>query len=410
MEYKQANPDGFQYTWFTQHYRQWLRHVDVVMRQEHRAGEKLFIDFAGDRIPIVDRATGRITPAELFVAVLGASSYIYAEAVESQKLACFLDAHVNAFEFFEGAPQILVPDNLKSGVIQPHPYEPVLNRSYQELATHYNCAIIPARIKKPRDKAKVEAGVLMAQRWLIASLRNVTFFTLAEANAAIRQKLGWINNRPFKKLPGSRKSAFEELDRPALRPLPATRYEFATWKVATVNIDYHVEVDHHWYSVPYQLAGQRLEIRSTVNTVEAFLRSRRVASHVRSAVAGRHTTDPAHMPESHRRYLQWTPGRLITWASKTGPATAQVVKTILDSRPHPEQGFRSCLGIFRLGREYGSERLEAASRRALAVQALSQRSIASILKTGLDRQPLEQPAPQRPEIDHENVRGSNYYQ
>ena len=278
------------------------------------------------------------------------------------------------------------------------------------MAAHYGCAVIPARPYKPRDKAKVEAGVLIVERWIIAALRNRTFFSLAEANAAIRERLAWLNARPFKKLEGSRASLFAALDRPALRPLPERAYEYATWKGAKVNIDYHVEWERHYYSVPYQLVGEHADVRATAVTVEVFVRGRRVASHLRSAAVGRHTTEPAHMPESHRRHLEWTPGRLVAWGERTGPATGALVAAILRSRPHPEQGFRSCLGIFRLGRRHGEARLEAACARALAVGALSYRSVDSILKGGLDRAPLPGPAPVRVTRSHPNVRGPGYYE
>lgn len=409
-EYKQGAPEGYQYSQFCRHYRLWQRHLDAVMRQEHRAGEKLFVDFAGTKIPIIDRKTGTVTQAELFVAVLGASNYTYAEALPSQELPYWIAGHVHAFEYLGGCPQIVVCDNLRSGVTRAHRYEPELNRTYQEMAAHYRVAVIPARAGKPRDKAKVEAGVLITERWIIASLRNRRFFSLAEANAAIRERLQWLNQRPFKKLPGSRLSQFEEIDRPALRPLPDRPYEFAIWKTAGVNIDYHVEVERHWYSVPYQLVGERCDVRSTTTTVEVFHRGRRVASHLRSYQPHRYTTEPAHMPDSHRRYSQWSPSRIIHWADKSGPATGQLVRSILESRPHPEQGFRACLGILRLGTRYGEDRLEAASRRALAVRAFSFRSVESILKNGLDRQPLPAPVPDTLTRHHHNLRGAAYYQ
>jgi transposase len=409
QEYKERHPDGFQYSWFAEHYRRWARTLDVVLRQEHRAGEKLFVDFAGRTIPIVESTTGAISQAPFFVAVLGASNYTYAEALPSGELPQWIAAHVHAFEYFGGVPQIVVPDNPRVGITRAHRYEPEPNRTYQEMAEHYRCAIIPARPRKPRDKAKVEAGVLIAERWILASIRNLTFFSLNDANAVIAERLEWLNDRPFKKLPGSRRSLFESLDRPALHPLPNRPYELGIWKTAKVSIDYHLEVDGHHYSVPYQLTGERCEVRLGTGTVEIFCHGRRVASHLRSRRTGGFTTDAAHMPESHRRHLEWTPSRLIRWAEETGPATAQLVEGILASRPHPEQGFRSCLGIFRLGRTYGSDRLEAACQRALALQAFSYRSVQSILKTGLDRQPLLIPVPEPERREHANVRGAEYY-
>lgn len=415
LEYKETFPDGYAYSQFCELYGRWRLHLDVVMRQVHKAGEKLFVDYPGRRIPIYDGSNGEVSfEAELFVAVLGASSYLFAEATRSQELIHWIDAHCHAFEFYGGCPAVVVPDNLRSGVTRAHRYEPEVNATYLEMASHYGVAIIPARSYKPRDKAKVEAGVLLVERWIMARLRNERFTSLGEANLAIAKLVEWVNARPFKKIDGSRKSLFEELDRPALRPLPAQRYEFASRKTATVNIDYHVQVlvgpkVRHYYSVPYKLAGEKVEIRVAASVVEIFHRHRRVASHLR-AFTGGFTTDPSHMPESHRRHAQWTPSRIISWATKTGPHTAEMVEAVMADRPHPEQGFRSCLGIMRLGDRYGSERLEKACQRALRVKSLSYRSIESILKTGLDRQPLPGETPQRTHPPHTNVRGSDYYQ
>lgn len=411
MEYKERHPDGYQYTQFCRRYRAWQGRLDLVMRQEHRAGEKLFVDFAGMTLPIVDPETGEVWQAQLFVAVLGASNYTYAEALASQALPDWISGHVHALEAFGGCPRLIVPDNLRSGVTQAHRYEPELNRTYEEMAGHYGAAVIPARARKPRDKAKAEQGVLLAERWVLAALRHRTFFSLAEANAAIAERVAWLNARPFKKLPGSRQSMFEDLDRPALRPLPARPYEYAEWKTAKVNIDYHVEVDRHWYSVPYQLVGERCDIRVSARVVEVLHRGRRVASHRRSHERGRFTTQPEHMPEAHRRHAEWTPGRIVAWAERTGPATAGLVAAIMAGRPHPEQGFRSCLGIMRLARRYGDARLEAAAARALAIRALSYRSVESILKAGLDGLPLPGAEPVTTTIgDHANVRGARYYE
>jgi transposase len=411
LEYRERHPDGFGYSWFCQTYRAWRGRLDLVMRQEHHAGEKLFVDFAGQTLPIVDPTSGEVWQAQLFVAVLGASSYTYAEALAGQTLPDWISGHVHAFEALGGSTRIIVPDNLRSGVSQAHRYEPELNRTYAELAAHYGCAVIPARSGKPRDKAKVEAGVLQAERWILAALRDRTFFSLAEANAAVAERVAWLNERPFRRLPGSRQTMFEELDRPALRPLPARPYEYAEWLTAKVNIDYHVEVERHWYSVPHQLVGQRLDIRITAGTVEVLHKGRRVASHPRSREQGRFTTLPEHMPEAHRRHAEWTPGRIVAWAERTGPATADLVAAIMAGRPHPEQGFRSCLGIMRLGRRYGEARLEAACARALAIRGLSYRSVESILKAGLDGLPLPGDEPDSPSIGlHANVRGATYYE
>jgi transposase len=410
LEYREDHPDGFGYSWFCQTYRAWQGRLDRVMRQEHRAGEKLFVDFAGMTLPITDPDSGEVWQAELFVAVLGASNYTHVEALASQALPHWIGAHVRTFEALGGCPAIVVPDNLRSGVTSPHRYEPVINRSYAEMAAHFGCAVIPARPFRPRDKAKAEQGVLLAERWVLAALRQRTFFSLGEANAAIAERVAWLNARPFKKLPGSRLELFETIDRPALRPLPAQRYEYAEWKTAKVNIDYHLEVGRHWYSVPHGLVGSHCDIRVTAGIIEVFHRGHRVASHPRNGQQGRFTTEPAHMPEAHRRHAAWTPGRIVAWAEKTGPATGLLVTAIMASRPHPEQGFRSCLGIMRLGHRYGEARLEAAAARAFAVRAHSYRSVESILKAGLDGQPLPGTEPVTTIGHHANVRGPAYYE
>ncbi|MGC2174561.1 MAG: IS21 family transposase [Acidimicrobiales bacterium] len=410
FEYREIHPDGYGYSQFCQRYRDWRRRRDVVMRQDHKAAEKMFVDFPGLTIPIYDPKTLEIAfKAELFVAVLGASSYLFAEALRSQQLEHWVGAHVHAFEFFGGVSEVVVSDNLRSAVTRAHRYEPDLNATYQELATHYGTALIPARPYKPRDKAKVEAGVLLAERWIIAVLRHRRFTSLAELNEVIAGLVERLNTRPFKKLEGSRASLFAELDQPALRALPPTRYEFATWRLAKVNIDYHVEVDHHYYSVPYQLAGQVVEVRLTNSVVEVFSQHRRVASHLRSYQRGRHVTDAAHMPDSHRRYLEWTPGRIVAWAEKNGPSTAAFVEALMASRPHPEQGFRSALGVMRLAKKYSPERLEAACERGLALRSFSYKSIESMLSHGLDQRPLRAASP-RTHVAHRNIRGPNYYQ
>jgi len=409
QEHKSQYPNSFQYSWFCDQYRDWNGKLDLVMRQQHRAGEKLFVDYAGQTAEVVDRTTGEVRSAQVFVAVLGASSYTFAEATWSQQLSDWTGSHVRAFEFFGGVAEVIVPDNLKSGVTKAHRYEPDLNPTYLDLANHYGTAVMPARVRRPKDKGKAESGVQLVERWILAALRNRTFFSLRELNQAISKLLVRLNERPFKKLPGCRKEAFESLDKPALRPLPMSPYEFAQWKKARVHIDYHVEVDGHYYSVPHQLVKKELDVRFTATTVECFHKRERVASHVRSTLKGRHTTVAEHMPKSHREYAEWTPQRLIRWAEKTGPATAGVIQQILQRRSYPQQGFRSCLGIMRLTKGYGDERLEAACRRALTIGALSYKSIESILKRGLDR--LSPPQQQELDlsVDHDNIRGADYY-
>lgn len=413
-EYKATHPQGYQYTWFCQQYRAWVAHTDVVMRQTHRVGEKVFVDYAGPTVPIVDRATGELRQAQVFVAVLGASNYTYVKATWTQGLDDWLMAHVRAFAFFGGVPEIVVPDNLKAGVQTPHRYEPDLNPSYLELAAHYSVAVIPARVRKPRDKAKAESGVLVVERWILARLRHRTLFSLDELNTVIRALRDALNQRAFKKLPGSRRHWFATLEQPALRPLPEEPYMLARWKKARVNIDYHIDVERHYYSVPYTLARREVEVRLTATTVEVFHQRQRVACHRRDPRPGRHTTVTAHMPKAHREYAEWTPERLVRWANQTGPHTAALVERILATRRHPQQGYRSCLGILRLGKAYGADRLEAACQRALAIGGLSYKSIESILKHGLDQQGLPDPGAPHPSVPaiplHANVRGARYYQ
>ena len=338
IEYRETHPDGYAYSQFCELYRHFRRSVDLVMRQEHKAGEKLFVDFPGARIPIYDEASGEMVfEAELFVAALGASSYLYAEAIRSQELLYFVTAHVHTFEALGGVPEICVCDNLRSGVTRPHRYEPDVNATYAEMAAHYGVTIIPARSYKPRDKARAEGGVLLAERFIIARLRNARFTSLSALNAEICRLVSFINERPFRKIDGSRASLFTSLDRPALRPLLATRYEFATFRRAKVGLDYHLEVraDRHFYSVPHALVGEKVDLRLSASTVEVFFRHRRVASHVRAHRPG-FTTDPAHMPDAHRRHGEWTPSRIVSFAEKTGPATAKLVAEVMARRRHPE--------------------------------------------------------------------------
>lgn len=410
QEYRAVYPEGYQYSRFCDLYRAWRGKQSVVMRQTHRAGEKLFVDYAGQTVGIVDPQSGELREAQIFVAVLGASNYAYAEATWTQSLPDWIASHVRTFHHLNGVVEILVPDNTKVGVTSPHLYEPDLNATYQDMARHYNVAVVPARVRRPKDKAKVEAGVQIVERWILARLRHRTFFSLDELNRAIAELLFDLNNRPFQKLPGSRRSLFEELDRPALRPLPVEPYEYAEWKKARVHIDYHVEVDRHFYSVPYQLVGQELDVRLTANTVEMFHKGKRVASHKRSHRVGGYTTLADHMPAAHRHYAEWTPERLVRWAGEAGGAVSKLVEAILSSRPHPQQGFRSCLGIMRLGKTYGHERLEAACRRALHLKSYRYKSVESILKNGLENRPLPgSRAPAGPVIRHTNVRGAEYF-
>jgi transposase len=410
-EYRGVHPHGYGYSRFCELYQRWRRTQEVVLRQEHRAGEKLFVDYAGKTIAVQDPGTGERRDAQLFVAVVGASSYTFAEATWTQGLADWIGSHIRAFEFLGGVTEIVVPDNLKSGVTKTCRYEPGVNVTYEEMAGHYGVAVVPARPRKPRDKAKVEAGVLLVERWILASLRKRTFFSLGEVNEAIADLLTRLNQRPFRKREGSRQSLFATLDQPALRALPTERYQYGEWKTARVNIDYHVEFGNHFYSVPYALTQQEVEMRATALTVEIFHRGVRVASHLRSSVQYRATTRHEHRPKSHQKHLEWTPSRLIDWARTIGPATAEVFDRIMASKRHPEQGYRSCLGILRLGSQYPKERVEAAARRAVTMNACTYQSVKSMLQHHLDALVPETDSVNatKPPLDHPNLRGPEYF-
>ena len=409
QEYKAVNPEGYQYSQFCELYRRWRGLLGVWMRQDHRAGEKLFVDYAGQTVEVINADTGEVKEAQIFVAVLGASSYTFAEAAWSQSLPDWIGSHERAFGFFGGVPELVIPDNLKSGVSKACRYEPDLNPTYQDMANHYGAAVIPARVRKPKDKAKVESGVLVVERWILARLRKRTFFSLDELNRAIRGLLEDLNNRSMQKLGRSRRELFEKLDRPALGPLPLIPFQYAEWKKAKVNIDYHIELDGHYYSAPYQLTGKQLDVRFSARIVECFHKGKRVASHRRSFKTGRHTTIAEHMPRSHREHLKWTPERLLNWAAKTGPACEAMAKAIMESRSHPLQGFRSVLGIMRLAKTYGDERLEAACQRALDINAKSFSSVKSILNNNKDKEKSPQISQPMLPIEHQNIRGNGYY-
>jgi transposase len=409
-EYRAAHAEGYGYSRFCHYYQRWKQQRDLVMRQEHHPGEKLFVDWAGATIPIYDPETGAIYQAPLFVAVLGASNYTYAEATWSQELQHWIGAHVRAFGFFGGCPKLVIPDNTKTGVTRACRYDPDLNPTYQEMALHYGVGVVPARPYKPRDKAKVEVGVQIAQRWIVAALRHRKFFSLQELNLAIGELLEKLNHRPFQKRPGSRHSLFLELDRPALRPLPEQGFDLSTWSQATVNIDYHIQFDHSFYSVPYTLARKTVEVRATPATIEIFHQGMRVASHARAHKPYTARTHPEHRPRSHQAHLEWPPSRIVHWASTVGPHTAEVVEKILAAYPHPEMGYRSCLGIIRLSDRYSAARVEAAAQRALLSGAVRYKSLESILRRCLDQQPLTAPAAEERNTTHDNIRGAEYFQ
>ena len=408
-EYRGQHPDGYGYSAFCEHYRRWVGRLSPVMRQRHAAGERMFVDYSGTRMAVIDPTTGAARPAEIFIAVMGASNMTYVEASWSQALPDWIGAHTHAFAAFGAVPTLVVSDNLKSGVIRACFYEPQINRSYAEMAAHYGTAILPARPYKPRDKAKVEGAVLLVQRWIIARLRNRQFFSLEELNAAIRDEVARLNARVSRHLGASRQQLFETLDRPAMQPLPPEPFTHADWRQTTVGLDYHVRLEGHHYSVPHDLLRQKLWARLTACTVEIFRAGKRVACHRRAAPGDTGaTTLNEHRPASHRRHAETTPDQLRERAARIGPATAILIDVILRDRPHPEQGFRSCLGILRLARSYAPERVEAACDRALAINTRTMASVKSILINRLDGRPPDRPAEATP-ITHANIRGAKFF-
>lgn len=408
-EYRAIYPDGYGRTQFFERYRAYAKTVDPVMRFTHKAGEKLFVDFSGVRPGYVNRETGEVIEAELFVAVMGASDFTFAVATDNQQIPNWLKAHVAAFEYLGGCPDCVVPDQLKSAVKTSCRYDPEINPAYASLADHYGVAVVPARPGKPRDKAKVENGVLNAQRRILAALRNRTFFSLAELNAAIAGELEKFNDRPLQGIGKSRRQLLEELDRPVLKPLPAQRFELHEWKKAGVNIDYHIDVNRSFYSVPYTLIGKEVEACLTATTVEVFHNGERVASHRRTYRKGEYVTLDAHRPPKHLKYLQWTPERLRRWGENIGPQTGAMIAAIVTGTAHSEHAYRKCLGLLRLDKTYGTDRLELACARALRLGAIGYQSVKNILKKGLEAaDPPEDQEPSLP-LDHDNVRGSAYY-
>ena len=404
-EYKTAHPDGWQYSVFCDQYRRWLARQELVLRQEHLPGDKLFVDYAGQTVPIVDRHTGEIRAAQIFVAVLGCSNYSHAEATWTQGAADWLGSHVRALESFGGVPRAIVPDNLKSGVHKAHRYEPALNPAYQDLAEHYRVAILPARVRKPRDKAKVEVGVLVVERWILARLRNRTFFSLGELNGAIRALLERLNTRPFKKLAGCRRSRFEELERAVLRPLPVRAYEFGEWRQAKVHPDYHIEVGRAYYSVPYALIGERVEVRLTAHGVEVFHAGRLVAAHARASERGQRSTRRAHRPAGHVAIIERTLEYTLARAAAIGVATAELIRQQAGRRLHPEETLRSAQGILRLARDFSAAQLERACERALALRCYSYRAVRTLIET-----PAAPAVQAALDLPHANLRGPGYFQ
>lgn len=409
QEYKELHPDGYQISQYSNIYKQFKKTVDVSMRMDHKAGEKAFSDFAGTTLPIVDPRTGVVTFAHLFVCTLGASSFTFARLFWNETAESWCNGHALAFEYFQGCPEVIVPDNPKPVITKSCPYEPDVNPSFAQMAAHFDVVVIPARVRHPKDKAAVESAVGFATRVILAVLRNRTFFSLGEANQAVFELLKKLNARPFKKLPGSRLSRFEEIDKPALKPLPSEKYQFEQIQKASVHIaDYHVEFEKCWYSVPFHYRGREVEIRASVNTVEIFLRGKRIASHVRHISDGKRTTVKEHRPKNHQDYGEWPPERLVRWATQIGPETKVLVEKILAERKHPEQGYRSCFGILRKAKEVGNQRLNAAAGRALAINACSLKSINSILKFSMENRPLPEKPPQLIVL-HDNIRGKESF-
>lgn len=415
QEYRQNHPDdGYSYAQFCHRYLQWLGCQQRSMRQIHRAGEKLFVDYCGPTMAIVNPDTGEMRSAQIFVAVLGASNYTFACASWSQKQVDWLHAHVKAFEFFGGVPEMVVPDNLKSAVRKTHRYEPEINPSYQQLAAHYQTVIVPARPYKPKDKAKAEVAVQIVERWIMARLRHQTFFTLSSLNQAISLLLTDLNLRPFKKLPGTRRSQFEQLDQPVLRDLPTQAYLYTEFKQARVHIDYHIEYDKHYYSVPHHLVKQTVEVQASNSTLAIYANGQRVASHPRRYSKGAHSTCPEHMPDSHQAIHDWSPDRFLSWAGDIGAQTREVVNHLLQEKRHTEQSYRRILALLSNAKKYGRERLNKACGRALLINSPTRSSVESILKQGLDQVTVELTDSTTQEelcLDHhENLRGKDYYQ
>lgn len=407
-EYSQDNPHALSYSRFCFHYRQWKAKQPRSMRQTHKAGDKVFVDYSGQTVDVIDPETGEVRSAEIFIGVLGASNFSFAYASWSQQLPDWIDAQVRMFEYFGCVPALVVPDNLKSAIHKSCRYEPDTNPAYNEFIAHYNTAVLPARPYHPKDKAKVECGVQLVQRWILARLRNHTFVGLGELNAEIKKLLDVLNNKPFQKMPGSRRCAFESIDRPAMRPLPQQRYEYRRYKKARVNIDYHVELDGHYYSVPYQYCKEHIDLWYSNTHLVCYRQGKCIAQHAISQRKGGHSTIKEHMPTRHQKHMSWTPGRFLNWAKDIGPYTLHITEYLLNSKPHPEQAYRACLGLLNLAKRYGKHRLEAACAYGWKSGARSRRSIASILENGMDTQRYQEPTEFNLGV-HANVRGSDYY-
>jgi len=416
-EYQADNPKGYKYSQYCHLYKKWKKKLRVSMRQTHRAGEKMFVDYCGGTVEIKNRALETVSEAQIFVCVLGASNYTFAEAHIKQDLAHWLGGHIRGFEFFGGVPEVVIPDNLKAGVKSPCRYEPSLNPSYHDMAQHYRVAVIPARVRKPKDKAKVEVGVQVVERWILAVLRKRTFFSLHELNQAIKELLEELNNREMKHLGKSRRELFESLEKPMLKSLPQHPYNFWEWRRVKVPPDYHVKFDNNYYSVPWRYVQETVDIRANQHLVEIYVKDKVIAYHKRSYEKNFVLTEVKHMPKKHRVIAEVNEQHLLDWSEKVGPQTNSIISQLLSSEMHPEQTYQKCLGILRLGGRYGEERLEAACKRALHFGVNTYKGIEAVLKSGSDKLPLPLPLEadeggknQLPKpLHHDNIRGSHYY-
>jgi transposase len=408
-EYREPNPTGLSYTQFCEHYRKYKKSITPVMHQIHKAGEKTFVDYAGMAVPWIDPQTGEIHEAQIFVGCLGASQFTFVEATATQGIPDWIQSHVRMWEYFGGVSHIVVPDNLKSGVTKAHRYDPDINANYQHVGEHYGFAIVPARVAEPKDKSKVENAVGCIERQVLAPLRNITFTSIAQINEAIKPRLIAFNQQPFQKMKTSRWVLFEEIDKPTLKLLPETKYQYAEWHRAKINIDYHFVFDNHYYSVPYKYIHHEVEIRATANIVECFYKEKRIASHSRSYFRYKHTTIKEHMPPSHQAHAEWTPERMKRWANKIGPSTNQFINHLISSRAFPEQAYRACLGVLRLGSRYGEDRLEKACAIAYESGATRYNQVELILKNKLDGTTHSRAMNTPVILSHENIRGSDYF-
>jgi transposase len=408
-EYREIHADGLSYSQYCERYKAYVKQISPVMRQVHKAGEKTFVDYAGMTVPWLDTTTGEVMEAQIFVGALGASQFIFAEATSSQKIPDWVQSHIRMWEYFGGVSVMVVPDNLRSGVTKSHRYDPDINANYQHLGEYYGFAIVPARIIEPKDKAKVENAVGIVERQILAAIRDLTFTSIAEINEAIRPRLLTLNNQSFQKMKTSRRVLFNTVDQPALKPLPAEKYQYAEWCHAKIHIDYHFIFDDHFYSVPYKYIHQEVELRATSTTVECFYQGNRIVAHMRSHAKYKYTTLKEHMPKSHQVHAEWTPERMKRWADKIGPCTNQFINHMIVTRAFPEQAFRACLGVLRLGTRYGEARLEKACAIAYAAGASRYKNVESILKNKLDCAATAEPTVASVTPVHENIRGSEYY-